>query len=458
MKITKLGLKTSRIGEIDKSYPAQDILLKSGQLGRYESGIYAYNNIPLKMKHKIEEIIRDELEKKECIEVELPTLQPREIWEKSGRWEHYTENGTMLTVKTKKGEYGLAPTAEEAVVEFAREQIPSHKKLPVMYYQIGEKYRNEIRNRGCLLRGKTFPMMDAYSFNKGEEDLQESYDMIKDAYLKIFERLGLEVIPVAAESGDIGGDKSEEFMVISDIGEDTILVDEKNKKGFNVEVLQRKDHEEFLNKEYNIEDVSRLKEKKAIELGHIFQLGTKYSKTMKADYVREDGKRTPYYMGCYGIGVSRTLATIYEKSLIKDEKGNLGISLPINLAPYLLQIVAKGEEQEKYAESLYEVLKDHGIETILDDRKSESLGNKIKDCKILGTPYIGIIGNRTRKGEIEIENYATGEKMTIKMTNLVKGLEELDRNRKNSKNVKLSDFVKEEKEQEKEQEEEEYTI
>lgn len=440
MRLSKSGIKTARIKDVDPNYPAQDILLQSGQLSQYGSGIYAYNNVPLKMKQRIEEIIRTELEKKDCIEVELPTLQPREIWEESGRWERYTSEGTMLTVKARTGEYGLAPTAEEAIVDFAREQIPSYKKLPVIYYQIGEKYRNELRSRGCLLRGKTFPMMDAYSFNKGEEDLQQSYETIKDAYMKIFEQLGLEVMPVAAESGEIGGNKSEEFMVLSDIGEDTVLVDEEQKKGLNVEVLERTNYEAYLKEEYGIEDSETLKKEKAIELGHIFQLGTKYSEPMKADYVDEKSQRNPFYMGCYGIGVSRTLATIYEKSLIRDEKGNLGISLPVNLAPYLLHIISKGEEKGKRAESLYEVLKDHGIETVLDDRGEGSIGSKIRDCQVLGTPYIGILGDRTKEDEIEVQVSATGEKRVIKTAELVSALKKLEKDRRINPKARLEDY------------------
>lgn len=450
MKLSKSGIKTARIKDVDPNYPAQDILLQSGQLSQYGSGIYAYNNVPLKVKQRIEEIIRTELEKKDCIEVELPTLQPRELWEESGRWERYTNEGTMLTVKARNGEFGLAPTAEEAVVDFARDQIASYKKLPVIYYQIGEKYRNELRNRGCLLRGKTFPMMDAYSFNKGEEDLQESYDTIRDAYLKIFEQLGLEAIPVAAESGAIGGDKSEEFMVLADIGEDTVLVDEEQKKGFNVEVLERPNYEEHLKGEYGIENIDALKKKKAIELGHIFQLGTKYSESMKADYVDEKSQKNPFYMGCYGIGVSRTLATIYEKSLIRDEKGNLGISLPVNLAPYLLHIISKGEEKGKRAESLYEVLKDYGIETILDDREEGSIGRKIRDCQILGTPYIGILGDRTKEDEIEVQVSATGEKRVIKTAKLVSALKKLENDRRTNPKARLEDYLGWNIEQEKE--------
>lgn len=322
MRLSQSGIGKTRLQNIDKMYPAQDILLQSGQIVQYGTGIYAYNNVPLKVKQKIETIVREELTKCGCVEVELPTLQPREMWDSSGRWNKYVESGTMLTVKTERGEYCLAPTAEEAIVEFAKKKVKSHKDLPTIFFQIGEKYRNEIRTRGFLLRGKSFPMMDAYSFNRDENDLIETYNKMKQAYLNIFSRLGLEVVPVVADNGAIGGKKSEEFMVLSDIGEDTILYDEQTKIGLNTEVLEKENYAEYLKTEYGIEDIDRLSTRKAIELGHIFQLGKNYSKSMEANFVDRDGTEKPFYMGCYGIGVSRTLATIYEKSIIRDKNNN----------------------------------------------------------------------------------------------------------------------------------------
>ena len=196
-----------------------------------------------------------------------------------------------------------------------------------------------------------------------------------------------------------------------------------------------------MKKECGIENPENLQRKKAIELGHIFQLDTKYSKAMDANYVDSGNKQIPYFMGCYGIGVSRTLATIYEKSLVRDEKGKPAISLPIGIAPYLLHIVASGEEREKNAECLYEVLKDHGVNTIYDDRKKESMGTKIGDWKVLGTPYVGILGNKINKDEIEVQNLATGENMTLKIVDLMKALEELEKDRKNNPNARLSDYT-----------------
>lgn len=452
MKLSQLGIGVTRLQNIDETFPAQDILLQSGQLIQFGTGIYAYNNVPLKVKSNLERIIKNTLDENGCIEISLPTLQPKEIWEESGRWEKYVSDGTMLTVDTQKGTFCLAPTAEEAVVKFAKTKLKSYKDVPTIFYQIGEKYRNELRARGFLLRGKTFPMMDAYSFNKNEQDLIQSYEHMRNAYIQIFEKLGLEVVPVAADSGAIGGKKSEEFMLLSDIGEDTILYDKSTKKAVNTEILQRPDYEEYLKEEYGIENVQALEKRKAVELGHIFQLGTKYSQSMDASYVDKDGKEKNFYMGCYGIGVSRTLATIYEQNILRDKNNKpVGIALPTNIAPYLIQIIPKigNKHKEVEANALYEVLKRHGIDAILDDRQDGSFGSKIRDCKILGTPYIAILGERTRKGEVEVEDTRTGEKIIISQCDLVKQLKTLKDSINTEGVPKLGCFqdLKEEKEE-----------
>ena len=425
MKLSQTGIGNIKLNNLDEMYPVQDILLQTGQLVQYGTGLYAYNNIPLLVRRNVEKIIVEKLNNHGCIEVLLPTLQPEKLWKDSGRYSHYVDDGTMFTIQTDKGGFCLAPTAEEAMVEFAREKLKSYKNLPVTFYQIGEKYRNEIRARGYLLRGKTFPMMDAYSFNSSEEDLAKTYDNIREAYLEIFNELGLEALPVVADNGAMGGKKSEEFMLLSPIGEDTILYDEKTKTALNTEILERENYEEYLREEYNITDISKLEKRKAIELGHIFQLGTKYSETMNGTYIDREGKQSLYYMGCYGIGVSRTVATIYEESVLKNDNGKVqGFVLPESVAPYKLQIIPKmdNEEKVKEAEELYKKLSENNIESILDDRKIDSIGAKIKDCKVLGTPYMAILGDKVENGKVELENVKTGEKEIITIEELINKL------------------------------------
>ncbi len=422
MKLSQTGMSTVKLNNIDEMYPGQSILLKTGQLVQYGAGLFGYNTIPLLVRRNIEKIITETLNKYGCIEILLPTLQPDTIWKNSGRYEHYVNDGTMLITESNKGTFCLAPTGEEAVLEFAREKLKSYKNLPVTYYQIGEKYRNEIRTRGYLLRGKSFPMLDAYSFDIDEKGMEKSYENARKAFLEIFEKIGMPVIPIVADNGAMGGKKSEEFMLISEQGEDKILYNEETKVGLNTEILEREDYKEYIEKEYGITDISKFKEIRTMELGHIFQLGTRYSEMMQGTYINQDGKEELYYMGCYGIGVSRTLAALYEQCIINDPKwGPCGFVLPESVAPYKIQIVPKMDNIEKVelANNLYKTLNKNGISAILDDRENMQIGAKIKDCKILGTPYMIVIGDKTEGELLELENNKTGEKQNLTIEKLI---------------------------------------
>ena len=422
MKLSQTGMGTVKLNNIDEMYPGQSILLQTGQLVQYGAGLFAYNTVPLLVRRKVEQIIVETLNKYGCIEVLLPTLQPDTIWKNSGRYDHYVNDGTMLITESNKGTFCLAPTGEEAMVEFAREKLKSYKNLPATYYQIGEKFRNEIRTRGYLLRGKSFPMLDAYSFDENEENMAKSYENVRKAFLEIFEKIGMKVIPIVADNGAMGGKKSEEFMLISNQGEDKILYNEETGVGLNTEILEREDYKEYLKNEYGIEDLSNFKEIRTMELGHIFQLGTRYSEMMNGKFTNQEGKESLYYMGCYGIGVSRTLAALYEQSIIIDEKwGPCGFALPETVAPYKIQIVPKMDNEEKldFANKLYETLKENDIDSILDDREKVSMGAKIKDAKILGTPYLVVIGEKQEGEKIELENIKTGEKQIVTVKELI---------------------------------------
>ena len=425
MKLSQTGMGNTKLNNIDEMYPGQSILLQTGQLVQYGAGLFGYNTIPLLVRRKIEKIIVDTLNEHGCIEVLLPTLQPDTIWKNSGRYDQYVNEGTMLITESNKGIFCLAPTGEEAMVEFAKEKLKSYKNLPATYYQIGEKYRNEIRTRGYLLRGKSFPMLDAYSFDLDAQGMQESYENVRKAFLEIFEKIGLKVIPIVADNGAMGGKKSEEFMLISEQGEDKILYDENTKIGLNTEILEKENYQEYLKEEYGIEDISNFKEIRTMELGHIFQLGTRYSEMMNGKYIGKDGKESLYYMGCYGIGVSRTLAALYEHCLINDEKwGPCGFVLPESVAPFKVQIVPKMENTEKVelATKLYETLKEKNIGAIIDDRENITIGAKMKDCKVLGTPYLVVIGDKQEGENVELENMKTGEKEILTIEQLLEKL------------------------------------
>ena len=430
MRLSQTGLGTIRVNNLDKSYPAQDMLLQTNQLVQYGTGIYAYNNVPLRLRQNVENVVRGVLDKYGCVEILLPTMQPTKLWEESGRLSKYIEDGTMITVETDKGSFVMAPTAEEAVTDFVRGRISSYKNLPVTLYQIGEKYRKEIRTRGYLLRGKSFPMMDAYSFDLNEEECAKTYQNIRNAYIEIFDILGLNAKPVAADSGAMGGNLSEEFMLESPIGEDTILVDKETGIAFNTEILEREDADEYLKEKYGVKDKNNVESKKSIELGHIFQLGTKYTKTMNATYIDQEGNEKLLYMGCYGIGISRTVATIYEANTVTGKNGEVkGTSLPVSVAPYLLQIIPKDEKKE-IAEQIYNKLMERNIPVILDDRTQGMLGAKIKDCYMLGTPYMLVIGDKQEEGMYEVENSKTGEKKVFSEEELINEFEKIKNLRK----------------------------
>lgn len=425
MRLSQTGMGSYKLNNIDEMYPGQSILLQTGQLVQYGAGLFGYNTVPLLLRRNIEKIIVDTLNKYGCIEVLLPTLQPDTIWKNSGRYEHYVNDGTMLITESNKGTFCLAPTGEEAMLEFAREKLKSYKNLPATYYQIGEKFRNEIRTRGYLLRGKAFPMLDAYSFDLDENSMEKSYNNVRNAFLEIFEKIGLKVIPIVADNGAMGGKKSEEFMLISEQGEDKILYDEKSKIGLNTEILERENYQEYLESEYGISDISSFKEIRTMELGHIFQLGTRYSEIMNGKYINKEGNESLYYMGCYGIGVSRTLAALYEQCTVRDNKGlPCGFVLPNEVAPFKVQIVVKVENEEKLqiANKIYDLLQSKGISAIIDDRENITLGAKIKDVKVLGTPYMVVIGDKQEGNTFELENNITGDKEILEIEELAKKL------------------------------------
>lgn len=428
MRVSKMGMKNVKLSNLDEMYPVQDILMQTNQVKQYGSGVYAYDNVPLKVQDNIEEIIKRNFNKADFIEVQMPLLQQDELWKRSGRYDKYIEEGVMMLSETDKGTYCLAPTAEEAITTFVENRITSHKQLPVGFYQIGPKFRNEIRNRGYLLRGKEFLMFDLYTFDKDEIGMMESYKKIRETYFKAFNEIGLDIVAVAADNGSMGGKNSEEIMAISTIGEDTILFDEETKQGLNVEVLEKDNAEEYLKENYGINDVKKLKEKKACELGHIFALGTKYTESMNINFIDNENNSKPFYMGCYGIGVSRVLGLIYENNAIKENEKVVGVSLPLSVTPYYLYIISNDKKKES-AEELYSKFNDKDIEVIIDDVKG-SIGEKIRNAKVLGIPYIAIMGNNTEDGYVEIERTRDGAKKTVKVDELLDLVEKMKKEKK----------------------------
>lgn len=431
MRVSNIGLISKKLEKLDEQFPVQDMLLQTGQLMQFTSGIYAFGHIPFLLEKKINQVICDTLTKYGCSELSLPILQPEQIWQESGRLERYVNDGVMFRSLNKNGNFCLAPTAEEAVVAFARARLKTYKQLPVTYFQIGGKFRNELRSRGYLLRGKAFDMFDAYSFGKDKHDLDVEYERIKQAYFDIFKQLDLQVFPVGADSGSIGGAKSEEFMMLSEIGEDTVYYDVKTGKAFNKELLDRQDYKSYLLENYGIENPDGLEQKRTVELGHIFQLGDKYSKTMSGTYIDANGKEQYYQMGCYGIGVSRTLAMVYENAIVKKDGKFDGIALPVNIAPYTFYFVAKTDDAQKLeiANKMYDQLDSENVKVLFDDRSDISIGAKIKDSKIVGAPYMVVFGKSLDENYLEIENNKTGEKQKVMIDDFVQYCKNISKQR-----------------------------
>lgn len=416
MRLSRGSIATAKDRLASSEMLSQQILLQSGQIKRYATGIYAKNTFLVKAQANIEKVIRDTLEKYDCVEVVLPLLQPKSLWESSGRWDKYNQSGQMFCCEMPNGTYCMAPTAEEAVLDFVRSFVKSYKDLPVNIYQIGAKFRNELRSRGGLLRSKEFTMMDAYSFHATHEDLLREYNHMRDAYLEIFEKLGLDVIPVKALNGDMGGNYSEEFMCLSKSGEDTILVNSDHSLAFNREILELENAEEYLKNNYGIKaNLNDFHEENCIELGHIFQLGQRYSEAMGATFTNADNASIPFFMGCYGIGVSRTLAAICENFCDKD-----GLCWPINIAPFKVHIICADIKKELVANNLYHFLLENGVDVTLDDRNL-TFGTKIKDWKLFGIPYLVIVGKSYSGNDyFEIEERTTSVKHSWHSTDILK--------------------------------------
>lgn len=414
MRMSKMGVKTRRERGNEEAL-SQEILLQSTQLKRHSSGIYGLGNLLVRARNKVIDIVRKNLEAYDCAEVSLPVIQPRFLWDASHRWDTYANSRLMFTFTGRNDDwYCLAPTGEEIVFDFIKDNILSYKDLPINIFQIGLKYRDEIRIHGGLMRSKEFMMKDGYSFHVSQDDMIREYMSMRECYSKIFEEMNLKVTPVKAVSAEMGGKISEEFMCFSDIGEDTVLVDDVHGIALNVEVIEHPEMIAELKQTYPSFDETNLRKVHCIELGHIFQLGKFYSESMGGFFTNANGQKEPFYMGCYGIGINRTLGAICEVNC-----DDAGLVWPISIAPYKCTIIYVDGLAED-AESIYELLKANDVEVIIDDRCSLSFGAKLKDAKLLGFPYAIIIGKKYKETkEIEIERRIDGGKLFIEEKEIV---------------------------------------
>lgn len=406
MKFSQLYCPTLKEAPRDAEVISHQLMVRAGLIRKVASGIYNYLPLGYKILRKIENIVRDEMNKAGANEVHMPMVIPAELWQKTERWDKYGKE--LLRFQDRHDNaFCLGPTHEEVITTLAAQDIRSYKQLPVCLYQIQTKFRDEIRPRFGLMRGREFCMKDAYSFDRNDEGLDVIYNKMRLAYHAIFNRCGLAHKMVEADNGSIGGSSSAEFMVLAETGEDVIIGCTNCEYGANTEVHS------------TLSDQTRcpkcgsnaLSQAKGIEVGHIFKLGDVYSKKLEAVFTDDDGKNKPFVMGCYGIGVSRIAAAAIEQS--HDEKG---IIWPKSIAPFDVVIIltnTKDPSMAKAAETLYDALRSNGVDVLLDDR-SESAGIKFKDADLIGFPMQLIIGKRWQETqEIECVSRETGEKETL---------------------------------------------
>ena len=400
---SKVFLPTLKDTPQDAEVISHQLMLRSGMIRRVTSGIYTWLPIGLKVLRKVENIVREEMDASGAQEVLMPMVQPKELWEETQRWEKMGPE--LLRIQDRhERDFCLGPTHEEVITDLIRNNVKSYKELPLNLYQIQTKFRDEVRPRYGVMRGREFLMKDSYSFNLDEDSLNESYVLMKETYKKILGRLGLQFKIVKADSGAIGGDTSEEFHVLAENGEDTIAISDSSDFAINTELLLEEGEDiESLQGKPSPDGEGIIEIKKGIEVGHIFQLGKVYTDAMKANVLDNEGKAKNLYMGCYGIGVSRLVAAAIEQN--NDDKG---ILWPDAMTPFEVNIIAIGFDKDKKiakaSTDLYSKLSSMGYEVMLDDRK-DGYGTKMKDAELIGIPINIIIGKQyLQNREIELKH------------------------------------------------------
>ncbi|WP_321778600.1 proline--tRNA ligase [Sulfurimonas sp.] len=418
MRRSKAFIPTTKEVPSDASLPSHQFLVRGGFINQQGAGLYNYMPLGKIVLDKIRTIVKEELDKSGCIEVQLSFVTPMALWDKSGRADAMGKE--MLRIQDRhQNSFVLSPTNEEAMVELVKNRVKSYKDLPLNLYQINTKFRDEARPRYGLLRGREFLMKDGYSFHASTKDMVREFDLMEQTYKNIFTRLGLDFRVVQADSGAIGGSGSKEFHVLADSGEDTIVICDSCAYGANIETIDSIDDEynEFTYEELQTKNIEEkcscgggLSFKKGIEVGHIFQLGTKYSTALEATFNDENGKPRPFEMATFGIGVSRLIASVIEQN--HDENGCIWTK---STAPYMVNVMVsniKEAPQMELGEELYSRLVESGVETMIDDRK-ERFGFKMKDAELIGFPFTVIIGKELANGLVQIYDRKTKEKTSV---------------------------------------------
>ncbi len=421
MYFSKLFVPTVKEDPSDAELISHKLMVRSGMIKKTAAGIYSWLPLGLKVLKKVEEIVRKNLNNFDAEEVLMPMVQPAELWKESGRYDEYGKELLKFDDRSNRG-FVLGPTHEEIICEIFRSHPKSYKDLPVNLYQIQTKFRDEIRPRFGVMRSREFLMKDAYSFDIDEKGLVKSYGKMKNAYISIFNEIGLDYRIVKADSGNIGGDISEEFHILADSGEDLIAVSDGSDFAANVEVLNYDKDPSELEGKKSPDGKGKLKIKRGIEVGHIFQLGQKYSQAMKVGVKDMNGNSIHPFMGCYGIGVSRIVAAAIEQNY--DDKG---IQWPTKITPFGVNIICLDPESNeivKVCSEIYSILRKSGFDPLLDDRDIRA-GIKFKEHELLGIPYSIIVGpNNFKNTKLEFGIRAQNEKIDMKLDDIKKYLGE----------------------------------
>lgn len=404
MRQSKIFIKTRREAPADETAKNAQLLIRAGYIHKEMAGVYSYLPLGLMVIKKIEGIIREEMNKIGGLEMKTSVLQSKDVWERSNRWDDSVVDNWFKTSLKNGGEIGLSFTNEEAYSSILKQHISSYKDLPAYPYDFKEIFRNETRSKSGIMRGREFYWKALYSFSKDESEHSAFYEKAKVAYRNIFKRVGIgDKTYITFASGGTFSKFSHEFQTITDAGEDTVFIDEEKQIAVNKEV-------------YNDEvlgilklDKSNLVEKKTVEVGNIFTLGTKFSEPFDLHYRDEKGEKKMVFMGSYGIGLGRLMGTIVE--VLSDE---MGIVWPESVAPFgvhLIELSGKkgGEVAKKKAEEIYEKLTEKGVSVLYDDRDSTP-GEKFSDSDLIGIPKRIIVSQRgLEEGSFEVKDRATGE-------------------------------------------------
>ena len=405
---SKIFTKTIKETPKDEISVNSQLLIKAGFIDKLTAGVYSFLPLGFLVLKKIENIIREEMKNISAQEILMPALHPKDNWQKTKRWDVLD---VLFKLKGRNNkEYALGATHEEIVVPLVKKFVSSYKNLPIFVFQIQDKFRDELRVKSGLLRGREFIMKDLYSFHLDEKDLDDYYEKVANAYFKIFERCGiLSQTYLTLASGGTFSKYSHEFQTISSAGEDVIFICQKCDLAINKEIKDEI-------KKCPECDSENFKQEKSIEVGNIFKLGIKYSQPFGLTVKDEKGNEKPIIMGCYGIGLGRLMGAIVE--VWHDDKG---IIWPLEVAPFTVHLIQieSSKRVKKSAEKLYQDLRKRGIEVLYDDREDKSAGEKLVDCDLIGIPIRIVISERTlKRNSFEVKERAKKEIYMVRQNKL----------------------------------------